>query len=256
MKNKSIIDDIKHTGWVIRDWISPFYTLGGAIAFAIGMLTLLDKDGNLHLTRYVGAALLVATFLAWALHFYQRHKHKATETKDETTAPTLHVGLLIVSGFFSVGILLSEALLHEHRQQSPSPAAPLPVTTPKMELSAKETSIAPSASEGIALITPAQDTARSDVPATPAPPAIAHSTLPVASTKLTPSPAQTRPKDTSSTLNHENSSGTKNIKTHSTSEKKEKRPAIINAQCIELMNNFSLGGDLSIQQQKSLEECQ
>lgn len=251
MRNKSIIDDIKHTGWVIRDWISPFYTLGGAIAFAIGMLTLLDKDGNLHLTRYVGAALLIATFLAWALHFYQRHKHNASDAEDETTAPTLHVGLLIVSGFFSVGILLSEALLHEHRQQMNS-GVPLPTTPPTLNPDPKTVSTETPAPEKDASSQP-DDTTRDDSPVTPAvPPAPTIITLPEASPAK---PTQPQPRNPDSSLKTENDSVTKNITTHPINKKKETTPAINNAQCIELMNIFSLGGDLSIQQQKSFEEC-
>lgn len=55
----------KQTGFSIRDWLGPFYTLGGVIAFAITMLTLLDPSGML--VKSITVVLVVATAVAWAI---------------------------------------------------------------------------------------------------------------------------------------------------------------------------------------------
>lgn len=123
MLNKAIAEDIKHTGWAIRDWLSPFYTLGGAVAFCITMLTLLDQNGELHLTRIVGAVLVICTFVAWALHLYKQHanRHHRRSVPAEPQAK-LHLILFTVSCFFIVGILLSEAWMKNRRQDLPEKA--------------------------------------------------------------------------------------------------------------------------------------
>lgn len=55
----------KQTGFAIRDWLGPFYTLGGVIAFAITMLTLLDPSGML--VKSITVVLVIATAVAWAI---------------------------------------------------------------------------------------------------------------------------------------------------------------------------------------------
>ena len=142
MVHKTIAEDIKQTGWAIRDWLGPYYMLGGAVAFGIGMLTLLDQDGSLHLTRIVGAILFVATFVTWAYHFYkQRLLASAAHSTLDPAPPKakFHGILLAITVFFSCGIVISEVLMKKHRdglvqQNTPAivePAKTDPAPTPK-----------------------------------------------------------------------------------------------------------------------------
>lgn len=260
MLNQSIAEDIKHTGGIIRDWISPFYTLGAFVTFAIGMLTLLDKDGTLHLTRYVGVALLIATFLAWAHHFYQQYHHKAAPVQDgeNPEAPRVkpHIFLLMVSGFFVVGIFLSEALMHSHRQQlqaGPASSAPTPVAAPSSAPAETSnpapTARAPDFAPSTQVVVPVQaaPAAAHTPPTQPAAPAAAASAPSVEKQKSTqPSPREDKkPRNTPETPNE----------TQGRTQTKNPAPFAVDERCTELMAAFSLGQDLSPKQQNYLEKC-
>lgn len=192
MLNKAITEDIKHTGWVIRDWLAPFYTLGGAVAFVIAMLTLLDQDGKLHLTRIVGAVLAIFTFVAWALHLYKsRNMPSQSEEEAGTTNPLqprvkLHVILFTISCFFIVGILISEAWMKARRTGVPE--MPSTVQTDKTAFPAVPATQVTMPPPAVASSTAATAVHRPAEPLAPAPATpLVHA--PPSSSEATPLPA-------------------------------------------------------------------
>ncbi len=122
MVTRTIADEIRRTGTVLRDWLTPYYTLGGVVMFGIGLLTLIDASG--WLVRGVGAALLLATILAWAPHLVRRQRRQRGAPGDAAQAPLqVPAVLLAVTSFFLVGVVLAEA--YRAQQQRASAAAAL-----------------------------------------------------------------------------------------------------------------------------------
>ncbi|WP_091568053.1 hypothetical protein [Oryzisolibacter propanilivorax] len=126
MENRSIAQDIRNTGFALRDWLGPYYMLGGAVAFGIAMLTLLDPSG--WLVRGVGAALLTVTLLAWARHFHLHWRQPAPplvqpemQGTDENGSVSPHGVLLAITLFFLCGIVISEAFM-AHQRSAPARA--------------------------------------------------------------------------------------------------------------------------------------
>ena len=122
LKKNPIFDEIKHTGLAIRDWLGPYYMLGGAVAFCIALFTLLDPSGQL--VRFVAVGLFLLTATAWVV-FLSRQRTKPAASVDVPAAGAVkpHVILLMVSIFFLAGMLLSEALMRG--KHGPEPAPPL-----------------------------------------------------------------------------------------------------------------------------------
>ncbi|MEG1280750.1 MAG: hypothetical protein RSD57_09900 [Comamonas sp.] len=115
--------DIKGVGTAIRDWITPFYTLGGVTTFVITVLTLIDRSG--WLVRAITVALILLTIVVCAHAWVKSRNASAASTETaKSTSPKLHTALIIVSLFFCVGLLVSEALMHEKRPSAATTEAP------------------------------------------------------------------------------------------------------------------------------------
>lgn len=243
MPRNSIAEDIIKTGGVIRDWVAPFYTLGAAVAFAIGMLTLLDEDGTLRLTRIVGAALLIATFLAWAQHLYKQHKNKEHAVSPEPAKAKFHIVLLIITSFFMVGILVSEAVMKGHRKQlqiqNASSETPAPITTPQ-----KASTTIPVAID----VEPDKKPVVLDA-SKPSQPVVTTSSSSTSTSKDKQEPVTPKPPKPPKPRPPEEP------KTEQTINTKDKKPAVQDERCSAVIAAFSLGQDLSPQQQKDLEKC-
>lgn len=281
MLNKAIAEDIKHTGWAIRDWLSPFYTLGGAVAFCITMLTLLDQNGELHLTRIVGAVLVICTFVAWALHLYKQHanRHHRRSVPAEPQAK-LHLILFTVSCFFIVGILLSEAWMKNRRQDLPEKAplvekidkaAKNPLPAPLNEILPAQTSGA--TSEVSTAPPPLQGTKKNMPASTPqAPKAVMETTLAPASAAEKTSPASAvnasatvpaaqqtsntkpvQPKPTPSAVKTTAKPPITPEKPRSSESSASPKSSIYPEKCASLLNKFSLGEEVSAQEHRYLE---
>lgn len=159
MSSNNLTDDIKHTGWAIRDWLGPYYMLGGAVAFGIALLTLLDPSGRL--VRAVGAVLLVLTILAWVHHFYRQHQRKAQVDPAGEPQVKLHAILLAVTLFFLCGILVSDALMRgkrggdapAHQDVAEPSAAPQALAAPSAAQVAQP-AIAPAATPAVTAVVP------------------------------------------------------------------------------------------------------
>ncbi len=281
MLNKAIAEDIKHTGWAIRDWLSPFYTLGGAVAFCITMLTLLDQNGELHLTRIVGAVLVICTFVAWALHLYKQHanRHHRRSVPAEPQAK-LHLILFTVSCFFIVGILLSEAWMKNRRQDLPEKAplvekidkaAENPLPAPPNQILPEQTSGATS-QVSPPPPPPLQATKKNMPASTPqAPAAVMETTLAPASAAEKTSPASavnasaTVPaaQQTSNTKPVQPKPTPSAVKTTAkppitpekprSSESSASPKSIYSEKCASLLHKFSLGEEVSAQEHRYLE---
>lgn len=111
MPNKNpVLEDIRDTGFAIRDWLGPYYTLGGAVAFCIALFTLLDPSGQL--VRLVAAGLFVLTVLAWVVFLSRRTiKRSASAEMPKTNPSRFHTILLAITLFFLAGMFLSEVLM-------------------------------------------------------------------------------------------------------------------------------------------------
>ena len=122
----SFLTILKGVGAIIRDWLTPFYSLGGVTAFAITLLSLIDRSGML--VRWITAALVVITAVMWAYAFVQSHNRPKDDSSPKTQ---MHIMLLVITLFFGTGLLISEAIMCERRQDStvevpaPPPAHPL-----------------------------------------------------------------------------------------------------------------------------------
>lgn len=281
MLNKAIAEDIKHTGWAIRDWLSPFYTLGGAVAFCITMLTLLDQNGELHLTRIVGAVLVICTFVAWALHLYKQHanRHHRRSVPAEPQAK-LHLILFTVSCFFIVGILLSEAWMKNRRQDLPEKAplvekidkaAENPLPAPPNQILPEQTS---GATSQVSPPPPPLQATKKNMPAsTPqAPAAVMETTLAPASAAEKTSPASAVNASATVPAAQQQTSNTKPVQPKPTpsavkttakppitpekprsSESSASPKSIYSEKCASLLHKFSLGEEVSAQEHRYLE---
>ena len=78
----SFLTILKGVGAIIRDWLTPFYSLGGVTAFAITLLSLIDRSGML--VRWITAALVVITAVMWAYAFVQSHNRPKDDSSPKT----------------------------------------------------------------------------------------------------------------------------------------------------------------------------
>lgn len=163
MSSNNLTDDIKHTGWALRDWLGPYYTLGCAVAFGIALLTLLDPSGQL--VRAVGAVLLVLTILAWVYHFYRQHQDKAQGAAAAGPKVKLHGILLAVTLFFLCGIVISDAVMRGKRPGAAQTAQPYEEV---LESSEHSTEAAASSAPVAAAVQPASTTPMAQPTAQPA----------------------------------------------------------------------------------------
>lgn len=179
-QNKSALPTvIQQTGFAIRDWLGPFYTLGGVVAFAITMLTLLDPSGML--VRGITVLLVVTTAIAWALARAPSRRRAADSTEPASQPPPAHALLLAVTLFFTAGLVISEAIMGGKRQ-AVAPAAPVAPVAPLASSPAAPVpqSAAPATPAGAPALAPAPLAA---VPAPPpAAPALASATAPAPAT--------------------------------------------------------------------------
>ncbi len=115
-QNTNITQSIKITGLAVRDWLGPYYTLGGLVAVIIGFCAFLDPSG--WLVRGVTGLLLVATLITWSMHLVRKRR-----SAEMPAGPFLHHVLFAVTLFFCVGLVISEVLLHKNRSQQPATSA-------------------------------------------------------------------------------------------------------------------------------------
>ncbi len=118
----NLTSDIKSVGTAIRDWLTPFYTLGGVTTFVITVLTLIDRSG--WLVRALTGALILLTIVVCAHAWTKARSAPAADGAAKPASPKLHTALIIISLFFCVGLLVSEALMHERRQSATAPTVP------------------------------------------------------------------------------------------------------------------------------------
>ena len=275
---KNLSTDIRTVGTAIRDWVTPFYTLGGVTTFVITVLTLIDSSG--WLVRAITAALILLTIVACA-HAWVRSRATADATADARPAagPKLHTAMLIISLFFCVGLLVSEALMHEKRKgagmadtpraEAPTPAepqAPLPQPAPTSTPTA--TQEAPAPAKPAVAEPPAQPAVAAPVPAAPTPavasPAAAArpSTAPADAPakidkKEAPAPVsrapaaikEEAPKKPSKPSPASNDSAT----TAEPARPKPPKAAALPARCSDIMVQFSAGRSLSDSDKQYLE---
>ena len=78
----SFLTILKGVGTIIRDWLTPFYSLGGVTAFAITLLSLIDRSGML--VRWITAALVVITAVMWAHAFVQSRNRPKEDSSPKT----------------------------------------------------------------------------------------------------------------------------------------------------------------------------
>ncbi len=219
---------------------------------------LIDRSGVL--VRVVTGVLVLLTMLAcgraWAIS-------RAAPAAGPSTQPTpkLHIGLLIISLFFCVGLLVTEALLHEKRQTAaaetatadnpapatpaaavtpvPAPAAPAPTAQPQPPAASVEAApvmAAPAPVPAIAVAAPAT----TPVAPMPAPPKT-DAAKPAATTKNTPAPAaKTSPSTASETARP------------AAAKPRSERPALP-ARCSDIAAQFSTGRTVSDADKQFLE---
>ena len=148
MRNNNLVDDVKRTGVAFRDWLTPYYTLGGAVAFCIAMFTLLDPSGQL--VRFVSAGLFLLTVTVWVFHLWRRSA-KPSQPSDASSLPAVkpHAILLAVTAFFLVGMLVSESLMRS-RNGGGTVTATRVTPSPHTDASALPTFLAPNPVPGVA----------------------------------------------------------------------------------------------------------
>lgn len=174
MSNKNaLFGDIQRTGFALRDWLGPYYMLGGVVAFFITVFSLLDPSG--WLVRWVAAGLFLLTVMAWVLFLYRQassRKLAGANTAPADAGAKPHAILLAVTVFFLLGLLVSEVVLRGRNaggpaaQQPSRPApsgnaaalAPVPATAAAVAPSQAPANASPSAQ-------PAKDEATASAPA-------------------------------------------------------------------------------------------
>ena len=154
----NISTSIQKTGFAIRDWFGPYYTLGCLVAVAIGFCAIIEPSG--WLVRAVTGALVLATLITFSLHLVRSRQSAKSDANadadsDADSGPQLHQILFAVTLFFCIGLVISEFLLHGKR-----PGQSAPQTTSAAQTTTSEPTAAPASNATVA--TPA-------VPATPAP---------------------------------------------------------------------------------------
>lgn len=263
MSSNNLTDDIKHTGWALRDWLGPYYTLGCAVAFGIALLTLLDPSGQL--VRAVGAVLLVLTILAWVHHFYRQHQRKVQADAAGAPQVKLHAILLAVTLFFLCGILVSDAVMRgkrggdtpAHQDVAEQAAAPQAPTAPSAAPVAPAAAVAPAAPQP-AVAAPAIAPA-----ATPAvTPAVAPAAVAPAEPRVLPARIDVLPDSPNSLakplpVSKKTEPASADARTSSAGSSAEPAPraaAPANRQrCSSLLGKFSLGEELNAEDKRYLE---
>lgn len=257
MSSNNLTDDIKHTGWAIRDWLGPYYMLGGAVAFGIALLTLLDPSGQL--VRAVGAVLLVLTILAWVHHFYRQHQRKAQVHPAGEPQVKLHAILLAVTLFFLCGILVSDALMRGKRggdapahqdvvEQTTAPQAPAAAVAPAAPQPAVAApAIAPTVAPNVA---PTATPAVAPTAVAPAEPRV----LPARIDVLPDSPNSLAKPLAVSKKTEPASADARTSNAGSSAEPAPRAAAPANRQrCSSLLGKFSLGEELNAEDKRYLE---
>ena len=192
----NLTSDIKSVGTAIRDWLTPFYTLGGVTTFVITVLTLIDRSGSL--VRALTGALILLTIVVCAHAWTKaRSTPAATDGAAKPASPKLHTALIIISLFFCVGLLVSEALMHERRQSAAPPTQP---TVPDAPPKTPEPASAPTAAQAPAAVpapvpaasTPAAAPAATEAPAIVAVPAAPTTPAPAVPANVAPAPESTK----------------------------------------------------------------
>lgn len=270
MSSNNLTDDIKHTGWAIRDWLGPYYMLGGAVAFGIALLTLLDPSGRL--VRAVGAVLLVLTILAWVHHFYRQHQRKAQVDPAGEPQVKLHAILLAVTLFFLCGILVSDALMrgkrggdapaHQDVAEQAAPQAPAaPGAAPVAQPSAQAAAVAPAAPQP-AVAAPAIAPAATPNVAPTATPAVAPAAVAPAEPRVLPARIDVLPDSPNSLakplpVSKKTEPASADARTSNAGSSAEPAPraaAPANRQrCSSLLGKFSLGEELNAEDKRYLE---
>ncbi len=228
--------------------------------FGIGLLTLIDACG--WLVRGVGAALLLATFLAWVPHLVRRQRAQKDASAAAADVPIQAPAVLLaITSFFLVGIVLAEA--YRAQQQRASVAAAV-MNAPAAGGASAENR-APAAAEAAPAPTPPQ-TAESR-PAEPVQLAAPSSiTVPAAQVEpepapavatLTPVPPRKPPPGVTAAAPAAAPRATKATPLPSPSERKPATAAPVltaqqSARCTELLSRFSLGESLQTQDQQFL----
>ena len=271
---KTISTDIRTVGTAIRDWVTPFYTLGGVTTFVITVLTLIDGSG--WLVRAITAALILLTIVACA-HAWVRARATPDAAADARPAPApkLHTVLLIISLFFCVGLLVSEALMHEKRKAAGTPDTPRAEAPAAANLPAPATTASdvakPAVAEPIAqpaVVAPAP-AAATPVAVTPAAPAAAQPTPTTADTtakndkKEALAPASRAPaaiKEEAPKKPNKPSPTSNDSATTAAAEPARPKPAkaasaggALPARCSDIMVQFSAGRSLSDSDKQYLE---
>ena len=178
----NLTSDIKSVGTAIRDWLTPFYTLGGVTTFVITVLTLIDRSG--WLVRALTGALILLTIVVCAHAWTKaRSTPAATDGAAKPASPKLHTALIIISLFFCVGLLVSEALMHERRQSATAPTLP---TVPDAPPKTPEPASAPTAAQAPAAVPTPAPTASTPAAAPAATEAPAIATAPAAPAPAVP----------------------------------------------------------------------
>lgn len=113
---------LQQIAFTIRDWLGPFYTLGGVTAFVIFLLSLLDPSGRL--LQGVQIVLLLASALALAAAFLLRNR--LGPLAQRFFASHGHWILCLISAFFACGLVISHWI---HRERPEPFVSPPPVST-------------------------------------------------------------------------------------------------------------------------------
>ena len=170
----NISTSIQKTGFAIRDWFGPYYTLGCLVAVAIGFCAIIEPSG--WLVRAVTGALVLATLITFSLHLVRSRQSaksnaNADADSDADSGPQLHQILFAVTLFFCIGLVISEFLLHGKR-----PGQSAPQTTSATQTTTSEPAAAPASSATVAApaVAPAPTvTAAPAAPTAPIAPAVA-----------------------------------------------------------------------------------
>ena len=249
----NISTSIQKTGFAIRDWFGPYYTLGCLVAVAIGFCAIIEPSG--WLVRAVTGALVLATLITFCLHLVRSRQSAKSDANadadsDADSGPQLHQILFAVTLFFCIGLVISEFLLHGKR-----PGQSAPQTTSAAQTATSEPAAAPASSAAVAA--PA-------APATPAPAvAPAPTVTAVPAVAAVPAAVTAKPEATTATQKAAEKPVTKPApqpKPQRTAERKEpkeraepqpRRTSAPAAQagdpqrCSQLIQKFSLGQNLS-----------
>ena len=82
----NLTSDIKSVGTAIRDWLTPFYTLGGVTTFVITVLTLIDRSG--WLVRALTGALILLTIVVCA-HAWTKARSTPAARRSAIDSPSI-----------------------------------------------------------------------------------------------------------------------------------------------------------------------